>query len=245
MYRYLLKVFLLLFCYTGDSFELECVSSDAKSLKFSLSSSRNSTGHWIAQVKLGHGAGSNDFGPWEVDIDHTIAKCEGQDSIMVVATVSAPSFTFKPSRGLGYDLAPGFGYYKLHTDVKTWHEALKACEQEGAHLAIINSEAEAKSLTPFWDMNPKILDRGANDWAHAGFHDQYKEGQYLTIFSEINVIILFNISDQSLVAAGYVKWNPGEPHGVGANCGCVIRRENLLADIICTAKQPFFCEIEL
>ncbi|XP_069695667.1 hemolymph lipopolysaccharide-binding protein-like [Periplaneta americana] len=233
MYRYLLTLFMLFFCYIGHSFALECVSSDYKSLKFSLSSRRNSTGHWIAQVKLGHGAGSNDSGPWEVDIDHTIAKCEGQDSIMVVATVAAPSFTFKPPRGLGYDLVPGFGYYKLHTDVKTWHEALKACEQEGAHLAIINSEAEAKSLTPFWDMNPKILDGGANDWAHVGFHDQYKEGQYLTIYN------------QSLVAAGYVKWYPGEPHGAGSNCGCVIRRENLLADIICTAKQPFFCEIEL
>jgi hypothetical protein len=76
------------------------------------------------------------------------------------------------------------GYYKLHTDVKAWHEALKVCEEEGAHLAVINSEDEAKALGPFWDMNPKILDGNANNWAHIGFHDLYKEGEYLTIFSK-------------------------------------------------------------
>ena len=98
--------------------------------------------------------------------------------------ITVPPSTPKPAVYPGYDLVPGFGYYKLHTDVKSWDEALLTCEKEGAHLVIINSEEEAKALAPFWDANPKILDGPHNNWAHAGFHDKFKEGQYLTIFSK-------------------------------------------------------------
>ena len=98
--------------------------------------------------------------------------------------IAVPASTLKPAPYPGYDLVPGFGYYKLHTNVKTWDDALLACEKEGSHLVIINSEAEAKALAPFWDANPKILNDPSNNWAHAGFHDRYQEGQYLTIFSK-------------------------------------------------------------
>ena len=77
---------------------------------------------------------------------------------------------------------PGFGYYKLHTDVKTWPDALHTCQNEGAHLAIINSQEEAKALAPMWRANPTIPHY--DDYAFIGFHDQYKEGQFLTVFSK-------------------------------------------------------------
>ena len=92
----------------------------------------------------------------------------------------------------GYQLVSGLtfrGYYKLHIDLKTWYEALSSCEQEGAHLAILNSEEEALALSPFWDANPKIQDGGGNNWAHVGFHDLYVDKQYVTIFSEYNTCV--------------------------------------------------------
>ncbi|XP_069694739.1 hemolymph lipopolysaccharide-binding protein-like [Periplaneta americana] len=231
MFRCELLICMLLWSAGGPAAN-HCTSPRSSAFKFSITSRRNSTGHWIAEVKLEHNAEGKEVGPWEVDVDHVTSKCDNSDLITIAATIAAPSSISKPPAA-GYDLVPGLGYYKLHTDVKTWHEALRACEQEGAHLVIINSEAEAKALTPFWDMNPKILNGAPNDWAHAGFHDLYKEGEYLTIFN------------QTLVGAGYVKWYPGDPHGVNQNCGLVIRRDNLLADIPCNEKQPFFCEKEL
>jgi hypothetical protein len=30
----------------------------------------------------------DEVGPWQVDIDHSTAKCEGSDSVFIVATVT-------------------------------------------------------------------------------------------------------------------------------------------------------------
>jgi hypothetical protein len=55
-------------------------------------------------------------------------------------------------------------------------EARDICEREGAHLAIINSEAEAKFVSSLWNFK--------SDWAYIGTHDLYEEGKYVTIHSE-------------------------------------------------------------
>ena len=65
-----------------------------------------------------------------------------------------------------------------------WFQARRVCEQEGAHLAIFNSEAEAKALLRFWIPFPKIFSDWRNDWAHIGLHDQYSEGNFVTIFGK-------------------------------------------------------------
>ena len=86
-------------------------------------------------------------------------------------------FTEPPLRaGPGYELHRGVGYYKIHSELKNWQEAREICEQEGGHLAIINSEEESKVLQ-------QILAPVAGV-ASIGFHDLYKEGQYLTIFGK-------------------------------------------------------------
>ncbi|KAJ4446197.1 hypothetical protein ANN_12891 [Periplaneta americana] len=133
-----------------------------------------------------------------------------------------------------YELIPELGYYKFHTSLKTWHEALKVCEEEGGHLAVLNSEREAKALGIFWDRNPKFGDTEQSKWAHVGFHDSYKEGEYVTIFNK------------TIVESGYATWYGNDPDGgTNQNCGMASRKENLLADESCTYKTGFFCEIEL
>jgi hypothetical protein len=67
----------------------------------------------------------------------------------------------------------------MHSEPKNWHEARKICEQEGGHLAIINSKEESKVLQEIF---APVAAKVKRDWAHIGFHDLYKEGQYLTIF---------------------------------------------------------------
>ncbi|XP_069686149.1 hemolymph lipopolysaccharide-binding protein-like [Periplaneta americana] len=221
---------------------LQCALPHTSALKLSVTSLRNETGHWIAQLQLGHDAGDKSAGPWEVDIDHTTAKCEDSESILISAKITAPPAVLvnRPiSVGIptapGYELVPGVGYYKLHTDVNTWNGAKNMCEEEGAHLVVVNSEKEALILKNLWDKNPpaKITGGTHTDWAWIGFHDLYKEGEFVTIFN------------QTLESAGYKKFHPAEGRG-GANENCgLIHRGLELADYNCNHKDPFFCEKEL
>ena len=90
-------------------------------------------------------------------------------------------FTVPPLRAQGYVLHRGVGYYKIHSELKTWHEARQICAQEGGHLAIINSEEESIVLrSMFAPVAAKLKESGA----FIGFHDLYNEGQYLTVFGK-------------------------------------------------------------
>jgi len=73
------------------------------------------------------------------------------------------------------------GYYKIHSERKTWHEARKICAQEGGHLAIINSVEESEVLQSIFA--PVATELNVV-WVSIGFHDLYHEGQYLTIFGK-------------------------------------------------------------
>jgi hypothetical protein len=81
-----------------------------------------------------------------------------------------------------YELLPGLGYYKFHTDIKTWDKARTICEKEGAHLAVINSLTEAKSLPSIWIRN--IFNDWRKDAAYIGTFDPNENGMFVTIFSK-------------------------------------------------------------
>ena len=84
-----------------------------------------------------------------------------------------------PDVGGTYELYPGIGYYKLHTNSVAWEEAREICESEGAHLAIINSDEEAAAIRKLISKYPNT-----GDWIYIGFHDQYVEGQYVTVLGK-------------------------------------------------------------
>jgi len=90
-------------------------------------------------------------------------------------------FTAPPLRAPGYELHRGVGYYKIHSELKTWHEARQICAQEGGHLAIINSEEESKVLQSIF---APVAAKLNVVWVFIGFHDLYVEGQYLTVFGK-------------------------------------------------------------
>lgn len=78
------------------------------------------------------------------------------------------------------------GYYKFHPIGLTWRDALQVCAQEGAHLAIINSQEEANLIKSLYDMHPKVQNSADNNNAFLGYHDFYIEGQFQTIFGNFN-----------------------------------------------------------
>ncbi|PSN42392.1 hypothetical protein C0J52_21652 [Blattella germanica] len=68
------------------------------------------------------------------------------------------------------------GYYKYHTTAKNWNDARETCISEGAHLAVMNSETEARLLSSLLP---------ANFFGWIGMHDLYQEGKWVTIFGKI------------------------------------------------------------
>ncbi|PSN48137.1 hypothetical protein C0J52_23765 [Blattella germanica] len=74
----------------------------------------------------------------------------------------------------GYRNVPGLSksLYKVHNITRSWYNAVHECEKDGAHLVIINSEQEEQAL----------MDIGGKGFQWVGIHDQYSEGDFITIF---------------------------------------------------------------
>ncbi|PSN54456.1 Hemolymph lipopolysaccharide-binding protein [Blattella germanica] len=189
------------------------------------------------RVQLEHGADQkeNETAPWKVDIDHSSAKCDGGDSVLIEATITVPPRDdveeppkYHRKAPADYELLPGLGYYKFHTDIKTWENARDICEKEGAHLAVINSLTEAKTLPSIWIHN--IFKDWRKDSAYIGNWDPLENGEFVTIFNE------------TLEEAGYSKWFPDEPDFMG-HCG-MLRSNSLLDNTYCNEKLLFICELK-
>ncbi|XP_069672196.1 hemolymph lipopolysaccharide-binding protein-like [Periplaneta americana] len=225
---------ILSWCYV-DATQETCKDKRAIDFKFSVTSVRNSTGQWTARAELERVADRGVVGnlapeEWELDVEQTTVKCEDQETVITVATVSGADRKLGP----GYELVPGVGYYKLHTKARNWQDARSICVEEGAHLAIVNSDKEAAVFGAMLVRNPDIEAIWKNDWAYLGFHDQYSEGEFVTVFN------------QPLNSTGFEKWYPSQPaNNTRENCGLINKDKTLLGDTECYRLLPFFCEREL
>ncbi|XP_046600595.1 hemolymph lipopolysaccharide-binding protein-like [Neodiprion lecontei] len=125
-----------------------------------------------------------------------------------------------------YTYFPGIGGYKLHSKAVSWNQARFICEEEGGHLAIINSWAERDAVvTVLKATNPHP------DYVSLGFHDLCREGHHITIHEE------------TLANAGFDEWAKGEPNNKygSENCGS-LHSSGGLNDHRCEESLPFMCE---
>ncbi|KAF7383743.1 hypothetical protein HZH68_014500 [Vespula germanica] len=134
-----------------------------------------------------------------------------------------------------YHHSPGIGSHKLHTRGKTWNEARKICIEEGGHLAVINSIAEANVLSDLFNRSGSLTDATYSNQMYLGIHDIFVEGDWVTIH------------DESLLKSGYSAWTDkwgGQPDNSGSiqNCGTMLD-DGTLDDVACDIPVAFFCEI--
>ena len=129
-----------------------------------------------------------------------------------------------------YVVTVGIGAHKLNKRKVKWDEARKACMAEGGQLAILNSVKEEKMLVDW--MNRENVD---TTWL--GVHDQFTEGDWVTLTGE------------SIDTTGYNTWNamwPNQPDNFGGNqnCGSLLKQGGM-DDTNCNINLPYFCKINL
>lgn len=127
----------------------------------------------------------------------------------------------------GYSLFPGLGFYKYYRGIKTWAEAWKQCDNDGGHLVVITSDAEAQVIRQLLTgVNPQ-------HYTYIGFHKHYTNDVFLTI------------EGKRLERSGYYKWSPGKPSSdANSKCGAVFPNA-LLVNKDCNGQWGFICEYEL
>ncbi|KAJ8715421.1 hypothetical protein PYW07_009903 [Mythimna separata] len=123
--------------------------------------------------------------------------------------------------------------YKFHPVPRIFTRALFACAAEGGHLAIINSNTEAKVLSEIFAKYPErtLVGAPSKDVAFVGIRDRNKHGDWRTIHG------------QTLAEAGFGTISPGNPNNTapGQYCGA-IHRFGQLDDVYCDRIAAFFCE---
>ncbi|XP_046734945.1 hemolymph lipopolysaccharide-binding protein-like [Diprion similis] len=132
-----------------------------------------------------------------------------------------------------YTYTPGIGGYKVHTRAVPWNEGRLICNQEGGYLAILNSKAEANVVGELFRNAPPITGSTSEQFAAIGFHDRFRQGQFVTIHS------------QTLEKAGFSEWADGQPDNWHNNehCGSLYKRTGKLNDVNCDIPLGFICEI--
>ncbi|KPJ05052.1 Macrophage mannose receptor 1 [Papilio xuthus] len=124
--------------------------------------------------------------------------------------------------------------YKFHLQRLNWREAVEACDDEQAKLAIINNMEEANYLVNISNNTPKDMVRGwyLCPYVHLGYNYDVTENDWRTITGE------------SLQKAGYSVWDDYQVDGEGERCGAMLYNGRL-NDVNCENLKCFFaCEIE-
>ncbi|XP_063227599.1 uncharacterized protein LOC134533837 [Bacillus rossius redtenbacheri] len=129
--------------------------------------------------------------------------------------------------GDGYVDISGVGRYNLVERNVTWRKARSLCNDEAAHLLVLDSAKEYEAIIQHFGRN--ITSSGQE--VHIGFHSLFVHDEWLTIF------------DDPLGESGYSKWiidNPEE----GERCGGLCTEPDGLCSQHCDKSLFFICEQE-
>ncbi|XP_063357862.1 macrophage mannose receptor 1 [Cydia amplana] len=121
--------------------------------------------------------------------------------------------------------------YKFHTQEKNWSSAFATCSDEGAYLAVINSETESQVFQELYAKANASVEEPLYEVIFVGFTDLGDHKTWMTIHG------------QSLQHAGFNKWEPGQPEDQETHCGAMYGEDGLLDDYWCQELCSFICEL--
>ncbi|XP_067004840.2 hemolymph lipopolysaccharide-binding protein [Anabrus simplex] len=232
-FNFFLLLLLPLCLVNGTENEPSCPAMNGESLRYTIRSRKNVTSHRIVSVDLQKDSIRNKGGNTTTDVDmdvaHAYLQCGGKERIMLSTMATTMELNSSVPRG-DYELFPGLGYYKLHTKAEDWITALSICVQEGGHLIVINSDAEAEVVKTFFSRKPKFTGSYDNSHVFVGVHDSLKEGHFMAVTGE------------PLDKTGYSRWVSGQPDGSKGEDFVLADKDGLLRDIGNIYKYGFVCE---
>jgi hypothetical protein len=126
------------------------------------------------------------------------------------------------SCGAGKEIVLANSSYCVFTELRSWQDAERHCEEHGGHLASITSEAEVQALRV--ELGPRLPD--VNLWL--GLVEP-TEGRWL-------------LPDTK--PARFFAWNDGEPNNTGGaeNCGAFLLSNGRWNDVDCFVPRRALCE---
>ncbi|XP_067002732.2 uncharacterized protein [Anabrus simplex] len=168
------------------------------SLKFSVSSWRNESGHRLVAAELQSHVSYKDSVSLAVELFSQ--KC-GDSSAVILKTLSSSgqpeeqetiSTTVAPTvlPLPGYHHLPGFGYYKKLPNTMKWENGVEACRKEGTHMLLLESQEELDAVYGWCGCDPWI-----------GVHRESSSGPWI------------NVSGQQMNSTDFFGWHPGYPRG--------------------------------
>ncbi|KAK7871671.1 hypothetical protein R5R35_009038 [Gryllus longicercus] len=201
-----------------------------------VTSRRNATGHRLVKADLVAREDNLRNGAVDFRVEQDVFVIGVVRYVRLTASTNTLDQRVPPP---GYELVPGVGWYRLHLTPLTWEEARLACEAEGAHLAVLNSQEEAAALKGIFARAPATIPQAAwANFAYIGFSDA-TEGHYITIFG------------QTLEESGYAEWITNQPDNAksstdpDSDCGGIVRQNGKLNDLPCRERAAYFCEFSL
>ncbi|KAG8239650.1 hypothetical protein J437_LFUL019056 [Ladona fulva] len=125
-----------------------------------------------------------------------------------------------------YHYIRGVGYYKFETTQRSFLNAQRYCQNSGANLAILNSQAEAEAVANYF----RSLLPNENELVRIGFGDFFGKGELFTVFGK------------SISCTGYLDWKAGEPSmRYERNCGWINVNQEMGTGC-CDCNKMFLCE---
>ncbi|XP_049867097.1 C-type lectin domain family 4 member E [Pectinophora gossypiella] len=129
--------------------------------------------------------------------------------------------------------------YKVPNIPLTWDQSYAECRAEGAHLVVLNSEAEQRAIEEFLRTAPKVEGAHTSYFYYAGIRANRHADKSARVFRTI-----FN---ETLEEAGYRQWSDGEPnnHNDSEYCGTIFSNNGKYNDVDCSLNFGFICEKEV
>ncbi|XP_067002731.2 hemolymph lipopolysaccharide-binding protein [Anabrus simplex] len=175
-------------------------SERSPSSKFSVSSSRNESGHRLVAVELKSQEKMKDG----VSLRAEMFTDDSRSLILrrlrssglpeeqpPVTTTVAPTVVPLP----GYHHFPGFGYYKILPKEMTWRDGVEACRKEGAHMVVLETQEEID-----------IVYQWARCCPWVGVHRESSSGPWM------------NVLGQTMNSTDFFGWLRGFPESGEYNC---------------------------
>ncbi|XP_059057065.1 lymphocyte antigen 75-like isoform X2 [Achroia grisella] len=139
----------------------------------------------------------------------------------------------------GYEYVANIGScYKIPRLAYAWNEAYAECRSQGAHLVVLNSQAEHDAVMEVMRKTRLLPDSYMPYYFIAGYR--------ATVPTDGSPRVFKTIFNQTITEAGYSKWADTEPNNVNGNenCGSLFENDGNLNDQDCAKRYGFICEKE-